>query len=97
MIVYRSSSFPSSSSLRLQELGGHRLYKRVDIDQEDWPSIEGWMEGLLERVVGLDLKTEMDYLDLSSVGEESGHSRTRPFMAPMTVSTSTCTWVVVSR
>ena len=47
------------------------------------------MEGLLERVVELDLKTEMDYLDLSYVGEESGHSRTRPFMAPMTVSTST--------
>lgn len=70
---------------KLQELGGRRLYRRVDIDQEDWPSIEGWMEGLLERVVELDLRTELDYLDLSSTGDETGHGRTRPFMAPMTV------------
>ena len=77
--------FPSTF-LRLQELGGRRLYRRVDIDQEDWPSIEGWMEGLLERVAELELRTEMDYLDLSAAGDETGHSRTRPFMAPMTVS-----------
>ena len=39
------------------------------------------------EVTKLDLKMETDYLDLSAV-EETGHSRTRPFLAEMTVSLS---------
>ena len=72
---------------RLEALGGHCLHNRVDIDQEDWPNIDGWMEGVVERVGDLELSTTMDYLDLSSLGEEdSGYSRTRPFFSSMTVS-----------
>ena len=60
----------------------------MDVDLEDWPTINGWMDSALEGVAKLDLSTRMDYLDLSVMEEEVGHSRTRPFMAQMTVSTS---------
>ena len=78
---------PSPPS-RLSELGGQCLHRRVDIDQEDWPKISSWMEGVVGEVTKLDLKTDTDYLDLSAV-EETGHSRTRPFLAEMTVSLPT--------
>jgi len=59
----------------------------VDIDQEDWPSINTWMEGVTQEVAKLNLRTEMDYLDLSAL-EDTGYSRTRPFLAEMIVSLS---------
>ena len=52
---------------------------------EDWPNIDGWMDGVLSSIVTLDLKTGTDYLDLSTSSEETGHSRTKPFMAKMIV------------
>ena len=57
----------------------------MDIDLEDWPAINGWMDGALGGVAKLELKSANDYLDLSVMEEETGHSRTRPFMSEMTV------------
>ena len=57
----------------------------MDIDLEDWPAINGWMDGALEGVAKLELRSANDYLDLSVMEEETGHSRTRPFMSKMTV------------
>jgi len=39
---------------------------------------------VIQEVAKLNLRTEMDYLDLSAL-EETGYSRTRPFLAEMTV------------
>ncbi len=64
----------------------------MDIDLEDWPTINGWMDGALEALGRLDLSSATDYLDLSVLEEETGHSRTRPFMAEMTVSLAANSW-----
>lgn len=72
--------------LRLLALGASCIHARVDVDLEDWPTINGWMDTALENVSKLDLSTSTDYLDLSVIEEETGHSRTRPFLAQMTVS-----------
>ena len=72
---------------RLAELGANRFYKRVDVDQEDWTAIEGWMRAVVEATFTMELNTTVDYLDLTGLGGEgSGHSRTKPFMAQVTVS-----------
>ncbi len=57
---------------------------------EDWGAIERWMGGALEKVGSLDIPLLTDYLDLSRDEEETGVSRTRPFMAHMTVSRIDC-------
>lgn len=62
------------------------MYSRVDVDLEDWSVINKWMDGVLDGLVKLDLETKMDYLDLSNQVEESGYTRTRPFISTMKVS-----------
>ncbi len=62
------------------------MHTRVDVDQEDWPSINSWMDVILDKLDGLELVTALDYLDLSEESAETGYSRTRPFTATMTVS-----------
>ena len=75
------------SDHRLSELGARRFHERVDVDQEDWTAIEGWMRAVVKAVSSMALDTAMDYLDLSGLGGEgSGHSRTKPFMARVMVS-----------
>lgn len=73
---------------RLGELGATCLYSRVDVDLEDWPVINKWMVGVLDKVTKLELTTDVDYLDLSNQTEDTGYSRTKPFTSVMAVSTT---------
>lgn len=57
----------------------------MDVDLEDWGVIDRWMDQVVEGVAQLDLPTAQDYLQLSMPEEDTGVSRTRPFMATMTV------------
>lgn len=63
------------------------LHSRVDVDLEDWPVINKWMDGVLNKIteLNLNLTTSVDYLDLSDQSEENGYSRTYPFTSAMTV------------
>ena len=66
------------------------LHSRVDVDLEDWPVINKWMDGVLDKITKLNLTTSVDYLDLSDQTEDNGYSRTKPFTSTMTVMPS-CT------
>jgi hypothetical protein len=57
----------------------------VDVDLEDWPVINKWMDGVLNKITELNLATSVDYLDLSDQSEDNGYSRTNPFTSIMTV------------
>ena len=63
----------------------HELCSRVDVDQEDWEAIGLWMKGVVAGVTALELTTATDYLDLSQQTEDTGYSRTQPFMARISV------------
>lgn len=67
------------------ELGAICLHSRVDVDLEDWPVINKWMNGVLNNITDLNLATSVDYLDLSDQSEDTGYSRTNPFTSTMTV------------
>ena len=72
---------------RFSQLGSTCIQSSVDVDQEDWSAIDGWISAVINSLLSLSLKTAVDYLDLSAQGEgEGGFSRTRPFMSTMTVS-----------
>ena len=71
---------------RFCELGSECIHPRVDVDLEDWGAIDKWMEGVLEKLVQLEIPVASDYLELSLPEEDTGVSRTRPFSAKMTVS-----------
>ncbi len=47
----------------LSSLGSQPLQARVGIELEDWPTINGWMDGALEALGQLDLSSATDYLD----------------------------------
>ena len=57
----------------------------MDVDLEDWPVINKWMDGVLKKITELNLATGVDYLDLSDQSEDNGYSRTNPFTSIMTV------------
>lgn len=57
----------------------------MDVDLEDWPVINKWMDGVLKKITELNLATSVDYLDLSDQSEDNGYSRTNPFTSIMTV------------
>ena len=57
----------------------------MDVDLEDWPVINKWMDGVLKKITELNLATSVDYLDLSDQSEDNGYSRTRPFASIMIV------------
>ena len=61
------------------------LHSRVDVDLEDWPVIDKWMNSVLNKITDLNLTTSIDYLDLSNQKEDNGYSRTNPFTSTMTV------------
>ena len=73
---------------RFSQLGSKCIQTSVDVDQEDWSAIEGWITAVTNSLLSLPLKTAVDYLDLSAQeGDgEGGFSRTRPFMSTMMVS-----------
>lgn len=83
------------SSYSLEALGCKRLYKRVDIDQEDDTSVSDWIEGVLnacgDRVNEFkSMKVDEDYLwEKLGDGQSGGSSawnRNRPYFAEMAVS-----------
>ena len=80
---------------RLEALGCKRLYKRVDIDQEDDSSVSGWIEGVLNNCSDKarefkSMKVAEDYLwEKLGDGQSGGASawnRNRPYFAEMAVS-----------
>ena len=46
----------------------------MDVDLEDWPVINKWMDGVLKKITELNLATSVDYLDLSDQSEDNGYS-----------------------
>ena len=58
---------------------------RVDIDQEDWPAIHHWVGGVVSGLEGVGLQSHLDYLSVSNGTEQTGFSRTQPFMATLSV------------
>ena len=42
---------------RLQQMGASRLADRADIDKEDWPAIEAWIDSVIIALPALNLKT----------------------------------------
>jgi sulfite reductase (NADPH) flavoprotein alpha-component len=79
---------------RFEALGCKRLYKRVDIDQEDDSSVSGWIESVLnncsERVNEFkSMKVDEDYLweklGDGQTGGSSAWNRNRPYFAEMAV------------
>lgn len=42
---------------RLQQMGASRLADRGDIDKEDWPAIEAWIDSVVAALPTLKLKT----------------------------------------
>lgn len=86
MKVPNLCKFNQNVLCRLGDLGAKCLHSRVDVDLEDWPVINKWMESVLDKIKKLELKTNMDYLDLTNQTEDTGYSRTKPFTAAMTVS-----------
>ena len=62
------------------------LHSRVDVDLEDWSVINKWKDGVLDKITKLELTTNIDYIDLSNQTEDTGYSRTKPFISTMMVS-----------
>ena len=62
------------------------LHSRVDVDLEDWSVINKWKDGVLDKIMKLELTTSIDYIDLSNQTEDTGYSRTKPFISTMMVS-----------
>ena len=60
----------------------------MDIDQEDWLTIDSWIKNITDALSSIELALELDYLDLTNQGEEEEgvYTRTRPLMAEMMVS-----------
>ena len=60
----------------------------MDIDQEDWLTIDSWIKNITDTLSSIELALELDYLDLTNQGEEEEgvYTRTRPLMAEMIVS-----------
>lgn len=68
---------------RFLELGAQAITPRVDLDREDWPVIDSWMNTLLASLQSYHLRPEqMDYLSSRTPSKSDGlYSRTNPFNA----------------
>lgn len=71
---------------RLGELSAVQLLDCQTIDMEDWPMISDWMNRVVGVVSEADLAIKTDYLVVSSLGNDEGHTRTNPFLARLLVS-----------
>lgn len=70
---------------RLGELSAVRLLDCQTIDTEDWPVISDWMNRVVGVVSEADLAIKTDYLVVSSLGNDEGHTRTNPFLSRLLV------------
>lgn len=70
---------------RLGELSAVQLLDCQTIDMEDWPMISDWMNRVVVVVSEADLAIKTDYLVVSSLGNDEGHTRTNPFLARLLV------------
>ncbi|KAK9827800.1 hypothetical protein WJX74_002636 [Apatococcus lobatus] len=76
---------------RLQQMGASRLADRADIDKEDWPAIEAWIDSVIAALPTLKLKTAGQLGLASGSAGKSSHgttdqakpawSRKRPYQA----------------
>lgn len=67
--------------IRLEELGGTRLYPRIDCDLDyDEPANE-WLEGVLASPLLNDTSKTVTQTDVTTSVQESSYSRTNPFHA----------------
>lgn len=81
---------------RLSSAGGQCIVQRVDIDQEDWITIDGWIDNVTQIIPTLDLRIDQDYLDTSTQGLESEgiYTRQTPLMATLMVCKNACCLLV---
>jgi sulfite reductase (NADPH) flavoprotein alpha-component len=71
---------------KLKALGAECVYPRVNVDMEDWSSIQPWLDAIVEKVSHqIELEVRDDYILSRSGGKSEKHSRTRPYRAEMTV------------
>ena len=64
-------------------MGGSILCPRQDVDQEDWHSINRWMDTVIEKLDSIPIESRMDYLVVDNT--DDGFNRNRPFMATLKV------------
>lgn len=71
---------------RMSELLASCITDRSDVDMEDWSVINRWMDKVVQYLSEQSsIETRMDYLDLSSLDDDSIPSRHNPFMAVLKV------------
>lgn len=46
----------------LSALGAQKIVNRAEVDQEDWPVIDGWFAAVKAKLGELDLDVRADYI-----------------------------------
>ena len=71
---------------RFLELGAQAVTPRVDVDREDWPLIDGWMQTLANSLESYNVRPEkQDYLSSRQpTANTSEFHRTNPYRAEIT-------------
>eukprot|EP01087_Luapelamoeba_hula_P014584 TRINITY_DN429_c0_g1_i1.p1 TRINITY_DN429_c0_g1~~TRINITY_DN429_c0_g1_i1.p1 ORF type:complete len:673 (+),score=162.12 TRINITY_DN429_c0_g1_i1:70-2088(+) len=73
---------------RYEDLGATAFVNRVDVDQEDWPVIDKWMNQVFEKLPSLPLTVRQDYItQRPDVGKRQTekHNRSKPYWAKVLV------------
>ncbi|XP_078337816.1 NADPH oxidoreductase A-like isoform X1 [Crassostrea virginica] len=70
---------------RFGELSAMRMLPCQTVDTEDWMVISDWMNHLIPAIRATDLAVKADYLVVSSLGNNEGHSRINPFFSRLMV------------
>ena len=70
---------------RFGELSAMRMLPCQTVDTEDWMVISDWMNRLIPAIRATDLAVKADYLVVSSLGNNEGHSRINPFFSRLMV------------
>lgn len=82
---------------RLEELGGTRMAPRVDVNKEDWPVINKWIDNALAALEEQDLKTVADLgvglnsmTSLATEVEAAKYTKSRPYFADVVSVVNLC-------
>ncbi|KAK9785250.1 hypothetical protein WJX73_004727 [Symbiochloris irregularis] len=84
---------------KFEALGAQRLHPRVDLNKEDWRSVDAWIDGVLSSISAMSLETAAELGGgLLQSGEASNAppkakkwSMSRPYWATVTAVESLCT------